>query len=230
MSSRRRFATSSRPTVNCDLSGSLPVPPSSSACRGTDFRKNETHTAKRQRFPLSMSWDRTWQRHGTIDQKAKSQQTSGGRNNVRFFHVTNSCPKRTINMYDILIVGAGFAGSVVAERMARESRKESFSRRPPRHIAGNAYRSPRRKRHPGPPIRSPYLPHEFRAGIPISVPVHGLAILRTPRTGKRGWQAGSHADQSGYGKHTLRSEAHDRGRGRGVLRQPCGAAARHSNI
>lgn len=42
-------------------------------------------------------------------------------------------------MYDYLIVGAGFAGSVLAERLARGSGKKVLicDKRP--HIAGNAY-------------------------------------------------------------------------------------------
>src|ERR687889_643982 len=44
-----------------------------------------------------------------------------------------------INMFDYLIVGAGFAGSVLAERLARGSGKKVLlvDRRP--HIGGNAY-------------------------------------------------------------------------------------------
>ncbi len=42
-------------------------------------------------------------------------------------------------MFDYLIVGAGFAGSVLAERLARGANKKVLiiDRRP--HIAGNAY-------------------------------------------------------------------------------------------
>src|SRR5215204_5802771 len=55
------------------------------------------------------------------------------------------CPqaekRRRLNsrMYDYLIVGAGFAGSVLAERLARDAGQRVLlvDRRP--HIAGNAY-------------------------------------------------------------------------------------------
>ena len=43
-----------------------------------------------------------------------------------------------VDMFDYLIVGAGYAGSVLAERLARGSGKQVLlvDRRP--HIAGNA--------------------------------------------------------------------------------------------
>src|SRR5213075_1045481 len=46
---------------------------------------------------------------------------------------------RKVEMFDYLIVGAGYAGSVLAERLARGSGKQVLlvDRRP--HIAGNAY-------------------------------------------------------------------------------------------
>ena len=44
-----------------------------------------------------------------------------------------------MDMYDYLIVGAGFAGSVLAERLARVAGKKVLicDKRP--HIGGNAY-------------------------------------------------------------------------------------------
>ena len=46
---------------------------------------------------------------------------------------------RTLLMYDYLIVGAGFAGSVLAERLARRSGKRVLLVDCRPHIAGNAY-------------------------------------------------------------------------------------------
>lgn len=45
-------------------------------------------------------------------------------------------------MFDYLIVGAGFAGSVLAERLARDAGKRVLlcDKRP--HIGGNAYYRP----------------------------------------------------------------------------------------
>src|ERR1700716_2241294 len=42
-------------------------------------------------------------------------------------------------MFDYLVVGAGFAGSVLAERLARESNKKVLICDVRPHIAGNAY-------------------------------------------------------------------------------------------
>jgi len=52
---------------------------------------------------------------------------------------TYSTTKRSIDVFDYLVVGAGFAGSVVAEQMARNFGKKVLlvDRRP--HIGGNAY-------------------------------------------------------------------------------------------
>jgi UDP-galactopyranose mutase len=42
-------------------------------------------------------------------------------------------------MFDYLIVGAGFAGSVLAERLASEGNKKILIIDKREHIAGNAY-------------------------------------------------------------------------------------------
>lgn len=47
--------------------------------------------------------------------------------------------KRTVEMFDYLIVGAGFAGSVLAERLARGSGKQVLLVDRRNHIGGNAY-------------------------------------------------------------------------------------------
>lgn len=77
-----------------------------------------------------MSWDRTWRQMRRLMEKSlpKSQAT-------RF----TSPGFRTAVDYDYLIVGAGFAGSVLAERLASGLNKRVLivDRRP--HIGGNAY-------------------------------------------------------------------------------------------
>ena len=80
-------------------------------------------------------------------------------------------------MFDYLIVGAGFAGSVLAERLARGSDKKVLlvDRRP--HIGGNAYDH---YNDDGILVHK-YGPHIFhtnsRGGLRIPVAVHGVAAL-----------------------------------------------------
>ena len=85
--------------------------------------------------------------------------------------------------YDVLVVGAGFAGSVLAERMAAGSGKRVLlvDRRP--HIGGNAY-----DQHDDAgvlihPVWAAHLPHQFADGAGLPVPLHGMAALRAPRAG-----------------------------------------------
>ena len=64
--------------------------------------------------------------------------------------------------YDYLIVGAGFAGSVLAERLASQhgARVLLIDRRP--HVGGNAYDEPNEAGHPLSQIRAAHLPHQQR--------------------------------------------------------------------
>jgi UDP-galactopyranose mutase len=79
-------------------------------------------------------------------------------------------------MFDYLIAGAGFAGSVVAERMASLGKKVLVVDRR-KHIAGNAYDHPNED---GLLIHR-YGPHIFHTNseqvFRISVAVHVLALL-----------------------------------------------------
>ena len=74
------------------------------------------------------SWDQTWANMATLMSKAQCQLT-----------VPVPQPKELTQSYDWVVVGAGFAGSVLAERLAvgRGERVLIIDRRP--HIAGNAY-------------------------------------------------------------------------------------------
>lgn len=89
-----------------------------------------------------MSWDDTWRAMCGIMERAHArrhrvQRASAGHSSVE------TMPGRTArdkeDAYDYLIVGAGFAGAVLAERLAAGSDKRVLviDKRP--HIAGNAY-------------------------------------------------------------------------------------------
>ncbi|WP_287128071.1 UDP-galactopyranose mutase [Candidatus Cyanaurora vandensis] len=76
------------------------------------------------------SWDHTWTRMKQLIDSALD--TTG---------TTVPLPSFTVreNGFDYLIVGAGFAGSVLAERLARDSNKRVLLVDRRAHIAGNAY-------------------------------------------------------------------------------------------
>jgi UDP-galactopyranose mutase len=112
----------------------------------------------------SMSWDRTWRRMSDIMHSRKQGPVHGSRSpavvtvrvskrSVDRAHRTNDTPRSVVARmpapvrrvtgaplpYDYLIVGAGFAGSVLAERLAAGLDKKVMviDRRP--HVGGNAY-------------------------------------------------------------------------------------------
>ncbi|MBW3593770.1 MAG: NAD(P)-binding protein, partial [Actinobacteria bacterium] len=74
-----------------------------------------------------MSWDETWARMETLI------------DGVVAASAKRPVARRPLERFDFMVVGAGFAGSVLAERLAREADKQVLlvDRRP--HIAGNAY-------------------------------------------------------------------------------------------
>ena len=77
-------------------------------------------------FVAQMSWDRTWERMDELLHAAVAAQTRRPR-------------AHRIKSFDYLVVGAGFAGSVLAERLAADAQAEVLlvDRRP--HLGGNAY-------------------------------------------------------------------------------------------
>lgn len=85
-----------------------------------------------------LSWDETYRRMQTLVDDAVSRKRHPA-------PVTRLTPRRSASTtpskapYDYLIVGAGFAGSVLAERLAADGNKRVLvcDRRP--HIAGNAF-------------------------------------------------------------------------------------------
>ena len=76
------------------------------------------------RMLSDMSWDAIWSRMAAL---------------VATRHPVVPAVRRRAAQYDVLVVGAGFAGSVLAERMAAGSGKRVLlvDRRP--HVGGNAY-------------------------------------------------------------------------------------------
>ena len=82
-------------------------------------------------FLADLSWDDTWGRMSGLVESAMSAQTISPRPTV----VRNGPGWN----FDYVIVGAGFAGSVMAERLANQAGKRVLiiDRRP--HIGGNAY-------------------------------------------------------------------------------------------
>jgi UDP-galactopyranose mutase len=85
-------------------------------------------------FLEQISWDRTWgSMMQLIDSAIAARQDS----------VTNIPPSPSIitrdYVFDYLIVGAGFSGSVIAERLATQSGKKVLVVDKRNHIGGNAY-------------------------------------------------------------------------------------------
>ena len=80
----------------------------------------------------ALSWDKTFDRmKALIDQQVGGAKASASKPAMRQL--------TAVKHYDVVIVGAGFAGSVMAERLASDAGKRVLviDKRP--HIAGNAY-------------------------------------------------------------------------------------------
>ena len=120
--------------------------------------------------------------------------------------------------FDTLVVGAGFAGSVLAERLASVlgQRVLVVDRRP--HIGGNAYD---RYDDAGVLIHR-YGPHIFHTNsardLRLPVAVHRVAALRAPRAGQRRRPAGADADQPRHASTRSTASTSTAFEMRGVLR------------
>jgi UDP-galactopyranose mutase len=84
-----------------------------------------------------MSWDRTLIRMTTLIGEAAAKRTRGA--SAKRILGPAMVPKQARRKVDYLIVGAGFAGSVLAERLANDSGSSVLliDKRP--HVGGNAY-------------------------------------------------------------------------------------------
>ena len=82
-----------------------------------------------------MSWDRIWQRMAALIEETVPRTIE---RRMRSVLAKGRQPKRR---FDALVVGAGFAGSVMAERLAASGRTVGLVDRRP-HIAGNAFDHP----------------------------------------------------------------------------------------
>jgi UDP-galactopyranose mutase len=80
-----------------------------------------------------MSWDRTWSQMAGLMSKAVASKRRGA---APAMHTPRA---RDRYAYDYLIAGAGYAGSVIAEQMARVSGKRVLLVDRRNHIGGNAY-------------------------------------------------------------------------------------------
>ena len=112
--------------------------------------------------------------------------------------------RKAARRYDYLIVGAGFAGSVLAERLASQhgARVLLIDRRP--HVGGNAYD----EQNEAGILYHKYGPHIFHtnsdAGRRLSVAVHRVAAVRASRAGRGARPAGADPDQPHDAQHAVR--------------------------
>ncbi len=86
-------------------------------------------------------------------------------------------------IYDTVVVGGGFAGSVLAERLASQLGQSVLVVDRRDHIGGNASTSWTTWRSRA-PLRPAYLPHQIAEGRRVPVAVHRLAAIRASRAGR----------------------------------------------
>ncbi|MDQ3392839.1 MAG: UDP-galactopyranose mutase [Bacteroidota bacterium] len=101
-------------------------------------KNNKKWLQKVEDFLVTNSWDSTWSRMRTIINTTLEDKASSIMISIENTAKEDAKVGGTL-MYDYLIVGAGFAGSVLAERLARESNKKVLLIDKRNHVAGNAY-------------------------------------------------------------------------------------------
>ena len=80
--------------------------------------------------------------------------------------------------YDYLVVGAGFAGGVLAERLSNGMGKRVLLIDKRDHIGGNTYDYCERRWHPGAQVRPTHLPHQLRGcdAVPLRASPSGATM------------------------------------------------------
>ncbi|MDQ3535743.1 MAG: UDP-galactopyranose mutase [Bacteroidota bacterium] len=89
-------------------------------------------------FLVTNSWDATWSKMRSIINTTMEDKASSIMMAIENTAKVDAKVGGTL-MFDYLIVGAGFAGSVLAERLARESNKKILLIDKRNHVAGNAF-------------------------------------------------------------------------------------------
>ena len=120
--------------------------------------------------------------------------------------------------YDYLVVGAGFAGSVIAERLAQSARRaRPVDRSAERTSAAMPMTSRTR---PGSCITSTGRTSSTptATGRRLSVAVHEVAAVRAPRPRHRARQDGADSDQPDDAERTVWAGPEDRRRSGGISR------------
>ena len=126
-------------------------------------------------------------------------------------------------MFDYLVVGAGFAGAVMAERLAADAGRKVLIVDKRMHVGGNAHDEYDSVGHSDPQLRPAYLPHQLARGVRLPQPLHRVATVPAPRAGVGRRPAAAHSDQSRHRQPSLRSQP-DLVRARAVLCVGRGAA------
>ena len=158
----------------------------------------------------TQSWDGIWARvserlrAALIDRHRKSSEVGIPRAPCRA--CLRNCERMT--MFDYLVVGAGFAGAVMAERLAEAGGRKVLVVDKRMHIGGNAYDC---YDSAGILIHR-YGPHIFhtnsREVYEYPRPIHRMATVPASGEGVRRWPALANPNQSEHGQRPIRVQPH----------------------